>query len=163
MKNFSRNILPYLIGAIFFLVPLFFSHLFKALGFPIILGNSSYERIKVELFYGLMAMIIPIWIYSPFFRKSQIFRRHRNYVIGIILCIISICISTVLAPDFSLACLGGMEKQHGILLFIALWIFVSILRTLSETNHIFFIKVSCVSLVCVLGYATMQWLGLDQL
>lgn len=65
-----KKLVKYLIGAIYFLVPVFFSHILKVLGFPVMFGTSSYERIKVELFYALFLMIIPFWLLSPFFSKS---------------------------------------------------------------------------------------------
>ncbi|MDD5377409.1 MAG: hypothetical protein PHH16_04850 [Candidatus Gracilibacteria bacterium] len=163
MKELSKKITISLIGAIFFLVPLFFSHILKVLSFPIIFGNSSYERIKVELFYGLLIALIPFWIRSPFFKKSRAFFENKRNIFGIIALLIILCISAVLAPDLQTALLGGGEKQHGILLFIALGIFFLVLATLPEIYRISFIKISFVSLAFVLFYATMQWMGLDQL
>ncbi len=79
MKKLSKKLVKYLIGAIYFLVPVFFSHILKVLGFPVMFGTSSYERIKVELFYALFLMIIPFWLLSPFSAKvREVFRKKKT-------------------------------------------------------------------------------------
>lgn len=158
MQDFFKKATTLFIAMMFFLVPVFFSHILKALGVPIIFGDSSYERVKVELFYGLLMIIIPAWVISPFSRKIREYVQDKKIVFGILIFLVILSVSTILSPDIFTALFGGVEKRHGAILFLALWIFVLILKTLPDSNRIFFIKISFASLVCVLFYAIVQWL-----
>lgn len=106
MKNITQKATLFIVATVYFLVPLFFSHLPKVLGFPLVFGVSSYERVKVELFYTLLLILIPFSLASPFFRKTRdIFREKKNLLrSGVFLAILTV--SALSAPDTGTAIFG---------------------------------------------------------
>ena len=158
----------YFLCSLYFVIPLFFSHIFARWwsGFIIDNGIGHFESLKMSLFLMLMIfatleMFLQKWEkWKYFFQKIS----QKYFIVGLSLFFI---IGILIYPHENLRdlLLGIWEKQHGILLPLGL-IWLGILISLLEKSEIRKISyaiiisaslVSLIALIEMMGYNIFTW------
>ncbi len=137
----------YSLLALFFLIPLYFSHVLSPIGLSIG-GNYSFERQKVYLFLILVVVsYIETLIRSPG-KLVQVFKKYKYtisilFLIPILWGLYSWLIST------ELFWLGWLEKRHGYIFYLGIVCFTFLLFGFTKTELKQYLKWSFISVIIV--------------
>ncbi len=130
---FLLEFFMYSLHILFFLLPLFFSHMFAPLG-VMTWESYSFERYKVYLFLILLIIAYIEWFIRYSGRMWEIFRQYIFQITGLLLVPVVSALYFVIAFDSNWFW-GSYEKHHGYLFYTSIVLLVPLLL-LSTWEHL---------------------------
>lgn len=150
-----ENIINWLLYAVVFLVPLYFSFFYR--------DFSVFSLDKTVLFRVIIEVLVVLTLIKIIKEKSKFINVKRTFLLSFLLYVFIFLLVSIISKDLEKAIWGSYWRQQGLITHAHYWLFffIVMINVNSREKIIRIINALIASNVIVSLYGIIQWLGLD--